>query len=164
MTQINESRARQGLHQDVFQLVSSLTPLINVDLLIKNTQHQTLLTWRHDAFYGPGWHIPGGIIRFKERWEDRIIAVAKHELGAQVSFAPQPVGIRQIMNSSRDIRGHFISLLFRCNLESAPDEILRATESPPRSGQWAWHSMCPDNIIAVHEMYREDINCAHNSE
>lgn len=41
--------------------------MVNVDLLIKNvSSNETLLTWREDEYYGPGWHVPGGIVRFKE--------------------------------------------------------------------------------------------------
>ena len=68
--------AQTGLPEELFYFVSQLTPLINVDLLIKNQQGQTLLTWRDDRFHGPAWHIPGGIIRFKEKIEDRILKVA----------------------------------------------------------------------------------------
>ena len=66
------NNAKDGLPTDVFYFVSQLTPLINVDLLVKNKSGQVLLTWRDDRFYGPAWHIPGGIIRFKEKIEDRI--------------------------------------------------------------------------------------------
>ena len=55
----------KGLPEEVFLFVSRITPLINVDLLIKNEQNHTLLTWRNDSYY-LGWHIPGGIIRYKE--------------------------------------------------------------------------------------------------
>ena len=78
--------AKEGLPIDVFYFVSQLTPLINVDLLIKNKKGQVLLTWRDDRFYGPAWHIPGGIIRFKEKIEHRIEQVAQLELGASVNF------------------------------------------------------------------------------
>jgi len=97
--------ARKGLPEPVFLLTSSLTPMLNVDLLICNEQGQTLLTWRHDAFYGPGWHVPGGIIRFKERFEDRIAAVARGELGVEVEADPQPLNIQQIFHPERDVRG-----------------------------------------------------------
>ncbi len=72
--------------------------MINVDLLIKNKQGQTLLTWRQDRFYGPAWHIPGGIIRFKESIEDRIAKVAETELGCQVRFSAEPVNVRSMIN------------------------------------------------------------------
>lgn len=150
--------ADKGLPLEAFYLVSSLTPLINVDLLIQDRQGRTLLTWRHDAFYGPGWHVPGGIIRFKERWEDRIASVAAAELDVTVSAAPQPIVTHQVMNPTRDVRGHFISMLFACQLRSEPDPALRWMPSDPRNGAWAWHKGCPTNIISVHEMYRTCID------
>ena len=53
---------RNGLPEDLFLFVSSLTPLVNVDLLIRDDAGRMLLGWRHDAFYGPGWHVPGSFI------------------------------------------------------------------------------------------------------
>ena len=106
--------SRRGLPEEVFRLVSELTPLVNVDLLIKDSSGRTLLTWRDDEFYGPGWHIPGGILRFKERALDRLAKVAELELGAQISSNLVPLLITEIMHPSRDVRGHFISLLYEC--------------------------------------------------
>ena len=83
--------ARDGLPEDVFRLVSQLTPLVNVELLINDKNKGTLLTWRHDEFYGPDWHLPGGIIRFKEFAATRIEKVAMSELGASVSFENKSV-------------------------------------------------------------------------
>ena len=150
--------ARQGLPQDVFFLVSRLTPLVNVDLLIHDDNGRTLLSWRADQFYGPGWHVPGGIIRFKESWGDRITAVARSELGAGVTFEPNPLLVRQPMTPSRATRGHFISLLFACRLTSAPDPERQWRTGAPQNGQWAWHSDCPDDLIREHEMFRDSIN------
>ena len=58
----------KGLPQEIFFFISRITPMINVDLLIKDEKGRTLLAWRDDEFY-KGWHIPGGIIRFKEKTE-----------------------------------------------------------------------------------------------
>jgi len=149
--------ARQGLPDAAFRLVSQLTPLINVDLLINNAQGQTLLTWRHDNFYGPGWHIPGGIIRFKEKIAQRITAVAHLELGCQVNFRPEPLTIQEVMAPHRDVRGHFISMLYECTLSSPPSSELKFSSGVPKNGQWQWHDQCPDNLITVHEMYRQYI-------
>ena len=66
--------------------------MINVDLLIRDDTDRTLLTWRHDAFYGPGWHVPGGIIRFKESAANRIAAVAQGELGTKVELRQHTTG------------------------------------------------------------------------
>jgi ADP-ribose pyrophosphatase YjhB (NUDIX family) len=145
----------KGLPEDVFLFVSRITPIINVDLLIKNDQNQTLLTWRDDGYYPPGWHIPGGIIRYKETIAERINAVADSELGAKVEFKKDPLAINQVIIPSRRDRGHFISLLYECKLVSSPDERLRFKEGTLMPGAWAWHNGCPREIITVHEMYRK---------
>jgi colanic acid biosynthesis protein WcaH len=40
--------------------------MVNVDLFISDDQGRVLLTWRDDEIFGAGWHIPGGMIRYKE--------------------------------------------------------------------------------------------------
>lgn len=146
-----------GLPQEIFRLVSRLTPMINVDLLVKNAKNETLLTWRDDEYYGPGWHIPGGIVRFKEAVAARIGAVATSELGASVKFVNEPLAVNEVMNATRDTRGHFISMLYDCVLTSALDPALGYQTGEVKHGQWAWHAGCPDNLISVHEMYRKFI-------
>uniref|UniRef100_A0A7V3N4T5 NUDIX hydrolase n=1 Tax=candidate division CPR3 bacterium TaxID=2268181 RepID=A0A7V3N4T5_UNCC3 len=148
---------RKGLPEEVFLLISRLTPMVNVDLLIKDTLDRTLLTWREDDYFGSGWHIPGGIVRFKELIADRIKIVAKEELGMEVEFDPQPLAINEVIHPTRKDRGHFISLLFRCYPITQPDEAKRYNFGKPEAGQWKWHSTCPDDILPVHEMYRKNI-------
>ena len=150
--------SKAGLPQEAFYFVSQLTPMINVDLLIKNKPGQTLLTWRDDKFYGPAWHIPGGIIRFKEKIEDRINKVAENELGCKIYFNSTPIDIREMMNKDRDIRGHFISMLYSCEIVGNPDNLKRSLDNNPQHGQWAWHEEAPQNLLRVHEPFRKFIN------
>lgn len=147
--------AQNGLPEEVFLLVSSLTPLINVDLLIKDEAGRSLLTWRHDKFYGPGWHIPGGIIRFKESAFQRIAAVAKRELGARVEFDPDPIQTTEITHPDRDVRGHFISLLYACRLQSPLDPARVFDPNAPHNGDWQWHDDIPEKLIPQHKIYRQ---------
>lgn len=148
------SAPRHGLPEELFLFVSSLTPLVNVDLLIRDSAGRCLLTWRHDDFYGPGWHVPGGIIRFKEAAATRIAAVAASELGAEVCCEPEPLCIHEIVNDERAERGHFISLLYACTLTTPPDPARAFDPAAPANGAWAWHSRCPDKLIDVHQLYR----------
>ena len=149
--------AREGLPKDVFLLVSQLTPLVNVELLIKDEEKGTLLTWRHDDFYGPAWHLPGGIVRFKELASTRIKKVAKSELGVTISFDSEPIEVNEIMNKNRDIRGHFFSLLYSCKLTSPLNKNSAFKEENPINGYWRWFKVCPDNLISQHETYRQKI-------
>lgn len=149
--------AKQGLPHEVFLFISSLTPMVNVELIIKNEQRQTLLVWRHDEFYH-GWHLPGGILRFKEKFSDRIAAVAKSELGATVDTNVAPLKLFERTVEHRDVRGHFISLLYKCQLLSPPDAQIKCTDiSAPVPGQWMWHTGCPEKLIKPHEIFREYI-------
>lgn len=153
----NVPNPAKGLGEEVFLFISRMTPMVNVDLLIKNEENQTLLTWRDDGFFPSGWHIPGGIVRYKEKITYRIKAVAACELGATVKFKKEPLAIMEGINAKRKSRGHFISFLYECRLKSSPDERLRYLKGHPRPGEWAWHAKCPYNMVSVHEMYREFI-------
>lgn len=147
----------KGLPEEIFFFVSRITPLINVDLLIKNEHSHTLLTWRDDG-YSLGWHVPGGIIRYKETIAERVKAVARNELGVEVEFDPMPLAMNEIMNTAKRTRGHFISLLYKCRLVTQPTESLRCKNNSPTPGEWMWHSSCPDDIISVHDkIYRKFI-------
>jgi len=148
----------QGLPEDLFLFLTKIIPIINVDLLIKNDQNRTLLTWRADGYWPPGWHVPGGIIRYKETLADRLNAVAAKELGAKITFKKEPLVVNEFIHHSRRERGHFISLLYECKLLSPPDKDLKYEKGAPDLGAWAWHSKCPDDIISVHKkMYRKFI-------
>jgi colanic acid biosynthesis protein WcaH len=143
----------QGLPDEVFYYVSRVTPMVNVDLLVKDERGRTLLSWRDDPYAGKGWHVPGGIIRFRETMETRIRQVAATEIGAPVSFDPLPLAINQIIHPERAIRGHFISLLFRCQL---PGAFVPANRGLSRhdAGYLMWHGSCPDDLLELHGIYR----------
>ena len=140
-----------GLPEELFLFVSRMTPLVNVDLLIQDDAHGTLLTWRSDQHYGSGWHIPGGIIRYKETAHQRIREVARQELGASVEFDRAPIAVFESMSGERN-RGHFISLLYRCRLTSPLDPLLRGIGDPPAPGSWRWHTGPP-------AIYSKSITC-----
>ena len=143
-----------GLPEELFLLFSRFMPLVNVDLLVQDERRGTLLTWREDEFYGPGWHVPGGIIRYKETAEDRIRATARRELGADVAFDAEPMAVEQSIDPHRRERGHFISLVYRCRLMGPPDPGLKYVAGEPRRDQWAWHKACPPDLIAAQASYR----------
>lgn len=154
--------ATVGLPEPVFHLVSQLTPLVNVDLLIqreKAGETQTLLTWRSDDFY-KGWHLPGGILRFKEAPVDRVHKVAARELLTSVLDAQGPLIVSHMVSDVRDVRGHFIALLYQVELATEPSKELQfepnngSPDPDPRPGQWMWHSSPPDTLLSQHDVYR----------
>ena len=144
---------RSGLPEEVFRFVSRLTPLANVDLLIEDPRRGTLLTWREDEFFGTGWHLPGGIVRYKETAAQRVRVCAREELGVEVAFDETPVAIAEGI-AEQATRGHHISLLFRCRLLSEPDEGRRAGPRP-RSGEWQWHPRCPGDLLEAQRVFAQ---------
>ena len=144
----------QGLPDEVFYYISSTTPLINVDLMIKDECGRILLSWRDDQYSGKGWHIPGGIIRFKETIEERIYQVSINEVGCVVEYDPVPLTVKQVIHKDRNKRAHFISLLFNCRLPGCyqPDNHGLTLEDP---GYLMWHYGVPEQFLACHNIYRQ---------
>jgi len=143
----------QTLPEEVFLFISRISPLVNVDLLIQDDRGRTLLTWRSDRFFGPGWHVPGGIIRHKETAADRIRAVAKLELAASITFEPAPILVHESIRPDQRDRAHAISLLYRCRLASDLNELSQFTPGAPVPDQWQWHERCPENLIPEQRAY-----------
>src|SRR4051794_10546097 len=145
----------RGLPLPVFLMVSRLGPLFTVDLLIQDAAGRTLLTWRDDAYFGAGWHVRGGVVRYKETIAERIRKCAAEELGAEVTFEATPLAVEEEIDPAQRTRGHNVALLYRCHLLGEPDPGRRASPAlgGPRRDEWAWHERCPDNMLPVHRRY-----------
>lgn len=137
-----------GLPEEIFEWVSTVTPLVNVDLLIKDKNKGILMIWRDDDICGKGWHIPGGIVRFKEPREERIRKTAIKELNTEISFDKEPIAVNEIFMPAK-IRGHFISFLYQCYLPDsfAAAETMEKEEDDYPSGTRMWHTVSPKNWV-----------------
>ncbi|MEI6209096.1 MAG: NUDIX domain-containing protein [Desulfuromonadales bacterium] len=147
----------QGLPDELFYYISRTTPLINVELLIKDETGRMLLSWRDDEYYGKGWHLPGGIVRFKETLEQRIQKVAETEIGTRVTFETTPLAIDQFIQPGQKNRGHFISFLYCCFLSSAFTPENKGLNIGDK-GFLMWHDCTPDNLLVCHRVYRKFLN------
>ena len=146
--------ASKGLPEDIFLMTTRLTPMINVDLLIR-TPEGVLLTWREDKHFVPGWHIPGGIIRFMEKIETRLDAVAFSELGATLKKECKLLNIHEFFYPELSSRNHFISLLYEVELASKIAIPRCADLTAPRHGEYAFFHHAPGNLLEPHEVYRK---------
>lgn len=150
--------ASAGLPQELFWLVSSLIPVVNVDLLIVNKFKQVLLTWRDDEFYNQCWHIPGGCVRFGETMIQTVHKTAREELGVDVHVNEIPLTVRDAINppfNNRQYvneRRHNVSVLFCCHL---PDgfEIHNETMKENTPGYKKWFDQIPENFVAIQHIY-----------
>ena len=147
-------RASEGLGKELYEAVSRLTPSVSVELIIKcPNENRTLLVWRDDGLYGPGWHIPGGVVRFKETMEARALLTLKNELGLANTKIPEPIGLHEIFNAQRDVRGHFLSIVFKIILDEPLNAKLESGPNPVE-GHWKWFRNCPPNLIKNQEVLR----------
>lgn len=156
-------KPEKGLGQELFLLISSLVPIVNVDLLVYNNKGQFLLTWRDDSHCGKGWHIPGGCIRFKETCAERIKKVAKNELGIEnIQFEEDPIKVFEIISTERreinnqNERGHFVTLVYKC---FAPIEFTIDNQKQKQGdvGYMKWFDHLPDDLLSIQSCYREII-------
>ena len=145
---------RRGLPEGVFLFASSITPLVNVDLLVRDGAGRILLSWRDDEFCGRGWHVPGGIVRFQETLEERVRKTALGEFDSSVEFDPRPLEHVEFIDPDRRERGHFVTFVYACRL---PAEWSAAGQRrrPGEAGYLAWHGGFPENMIPVHRYYRK---------
>ena len=146
---------RAGLPEEVFLFASSITPMVNVDLLVRDRVGRILLSWRDDPFCGQGWHVPGGVVRFQEGLLDRLQKTALRELGCAVLLATATPEFTEFIRSDgpRE-RSHFITFIYHCrlpeNLDAPPH-----TARPGETGHLAFHEHFPENMIPVHHYYRK---------
>ncbi len=146
---------RQGLPEEVFLFASSITPMVNVDLLVRNNEGHILLSWRDDRFSGRGWHVPGGVVRFKEPLIDRVQKTALNEFGCEVRLtSPIPEYIEFIREDGPPERSHFIAFVYNCRLpEGITNPPLKV--APGTVGHLAFHEFFPENMISFHYCYRK---------
>lgn len=122
----------RGLPQEVFDALVRVVPFIACELVVISPRKELLLVWRDDQYW-KGWHFPGGLLRYRECWEERIQKIARLELGVRIKrwkflFA---------VNHPHTVRGHGVSLVWLC----------RAAQLP-KAGKF--FTRMPANIIPAH--------------
>lgn len=153
---------QDGLGTELFLFASTLTPIINIDLFITNDKGQFLTTWREDQWYGAGWHLPGGCVRFKETFLDRAHRTALDELGVDVEVNPVHLLLTEHIddgnldtNSDTAVREHFMSILFGCKLVNP--ENLKNVNGAQLKDHVCWFDRIPENLLPAQNFYREYI-------
>lgn len=132
----------QGLPQPVFDALIKTVPFIACELIVAG-KDGLLLTWRDDEFW-QGWHFPGGLMRYRESFKERLNIVAQKELGAKISS----YRFLSLKNCPNGERGHCLSLVFLCRLDH-----------PPKNGKF--FKKIPTAAITEHKkVWREIIKLA----
>lgn len=128
----------EGLPQPVFNALCGLVPFVACELVVVS-EKGVLLTWRADKWWR-GWHFPGGLLRYRETFEERIDQVARKELGVNIAKCK----FLFAKDCSQGARGHVVSLIFRCE-----------TAMAPKRGRF--FKKMPKNIIEAHKELWEKV-------
>lgn len=153
----------EGLPEELFIFGTTLVPVSNVDLLITNIDGQILLSWRDDKYYGRGWHIPGGCVRLRETWLDRVQKTALKELGTKVEVKTNPITVRESMTmqprpwlDNQLERTYNTSILFECKL---PQNYVIDNKDiePQMEGYLKWFDEVPVDLLQCHKELYGDI-------
>ncbi len=106
---------------EIFFLIGTIFfPQMNVELIIRDENNNTVYIWRDDLFNNYGWHLPGGIIRPNETIINRVKKVIESEtlLLNNVKEIIGPISISEVINEDPGFRSHFISLVFLVLIEN----------------------------------------------
>lgn len=98
---------RVGFSQEVFDALVKVVTFPSCELIIMNEKRELLLTWRHDKWWR-GWHFPGGLMRYRQTFDQCLSSTAMRELGVKIISKKFLFPI----NYSRGPRGHAISLIY----------------------------------------------------
>ena len=80
------------LNDTDFLRIIEATPLVSVDLIVRNEKGEALLGHRRNRPAQGFWFVPGGRIRKNERVADALERIARHELGVRLA-GPRLVGV-----------------------------------------------------------------------
>ncbi len=132
-------KPHEGLPQQVFDTLCNIVPFVACELVVKDKKKGVLLIWRDDKWF-KGWHFPGGLLRYRESFDERIQSVAWKEFGVNITkfkfLFPK--------DCSQGTRGHCVSLIFECE-----------TAMTPKKGKF--FKKMPKNIIDAHKEFWQKV-------
>ncbi|MCX2497652.1 GDP-mannose mannosyl hydrolase [Plesiomonas shigelloides] len=112
----------QRLDEEAFKTVVASTPLVSIDLIIRNSRNQVLLGLRTNRPAQGFWFVPGGRIGKDETFEQAFFRLTKNELGFSVpltiaSFLGPYQHIYSDNFSGTDFSTHYVVLGYQLNLD-----------------------------------------------
>ncbi len=122
-----------------FKQIYSRIPRLCIDPIVR-TQGGVVLSLRKEGYgWGDQWHLPGGMLLYKETVEDGLRRVLRDEIGAEVSI-DKVLGYMEFHSEEKERGfGYSVSLVIVCDLVSGelrPDEnaseVRIFTELPER--------------------------------
>ena len=122
-----QHRPKGYLDGEIFKTVIENTPLVSVDLVVKQ-KGKILLGMRRNAPAKGFWFTPGGRVLKNERISEAIRRIAKLELGMEPTARPKFIGVFEHLYEDGIFEGvstHYLNLAYETDLpglESLPGE------------------------------------------
>ena len=150
----------EGLNRHLFYITSMLTPLVCLEIFVHDQESRgVVLIYRDDEFYGPGWHLPGGILRSREEIETRVFKTVMREIGVskeQIGFV-KCISLAESFDTCKPIRSHFIAIGLLVEIDIREQVGSYVAGKDYVNGEAAVHREVPKDMIVEHIKYSEYI-------
>ena len=114
-----------------------------------------MLLWRDDQHYGPGWHLPGGIIRFREQMIKRVEKVAFGECNVVPKNIVGPLEYFESIDIQQRERSHFITFIFSCEIDMPKTQLTFGYDWLVNLKKGKFFKVFPNDMIPLHHKYRK---------
>ncbi|RLL47437.1 GDP-mannose mannosyl hydrolase [Acinetobacter cumulans] len=112
------------LPDETFKSVIQHTPLISIDLIVRNEQGEVLLGKRVNAPAKGYWFVPGGRVRKNETLDDAFVRLVREELGIESGITRADAKFLGVFEHfyddcvfSGDVSTHYIVLGYEITLK-----------------------------------------------
>lgn len=139
------------LSESTFQTIIGATPLVSIDLIVKNAKGEVLLGYRTNRPAQGYWFVPGGRVQKNERLDNAFLRLTKAELGVAIQRASATfMGVYEHLydDSAFDnaVSTHYVVLGYELELDISLDALPKEQHN-----QYAW--MACDELLS-----RDDVH------
>ncbi|PRO74698.1 GDP-mannose mannosyl hydrolase [Alteromonas alba] len=133
------------LSESTYQTIIGATPLVSIDLIVKNAKGEVLLGYRTNRPAQGYWFVPGGRVQKNEKLDKAFLRLTEAELGIAIErSAANFMGVFEHLyeDSAFDesVSTHYVVLGYELNLDIALDALPKEQHN-----QYAW--MASDELL-----------------
>jgi len=139
------------LSESTFQTIIGATPLVSIDLIVKNANGEVLLGYRTNRPAQGYWFVPGGRVQKNERLDKAFLRLTEAELGVAIQrSAASFMGVFEHLydDSAFDeaVSTHYVVLGCELELDISLEELPKEQHN-----QYGW--MTPEELLS-----RDDVH------
>jgi colanic acid biosynthesis protein WcaH len=141
------------LNKDEFAQVVRNTPLVAIDVIIRNPDQCVLVGLRTNEPAKGKWFVPGGVVRKYERLADAFARIVKAEVGLEASIEnARFLGVYEHLYDSNvfgeeEFGTHYVVLAYELDLDHQPPIV-----SDRQHSAFRW--MTPAELTSSPEVHR----------